>query len=194
MDRRTPIAGGRDFRTEAPGVAPACAFTTQVTGVATTGLQFLGAVRGRERVNAIGCGAAARAGIGTGHGACSCTRWMAVLIEIPLPALLGARCSSAVALRLLRMLLNLRLARPPWQFWVQMAKFTFDPPIRPQRGIVVLTLEDAVAFMRSYTDAKLPMARDAVMRRLEGARVEHELQNAANAFRTWAYAEDLPVA
>jgi hypothetical protein len=75
-----------------------------------------------------------------------------------------------------------------------MAKFTFDPPIRPQRGIVVLTLEDAVAFMRSYTDAKLPMARDAVMRRLEGARVEHELQNAANAFRTWAYAEDLPVA
>jgi hypothetical protein len=75
-----------------------------------------------------------------------------------------------------------------------MAEFTFDPPIRLQRGIVVLTLEDAAAFMRSYANAKLPMARDAVLRRLESARVEGELQVAANGFRAWACAEGLSVA
>jgi hypothetical protein len=69
----------------------------------------------------------------------------------------------------------------------------FDPPIKLQRNIVVLTLDDAVAFMRSYKHAKLPMARDAVLHRLESARAGHERQIAGNAFRTWAHAEGLVI-
>jgi hypothetical protein len=75
--------------------------------------------------------------------------------------------------------------------WIRMAKFTFDSPITLQRNIVVRTLDDAAAFMRSYKDAKLPMARDAVLHRLENACAEHELHIAANVFLTWAYAEEL---
>ena len=63
MHRAAPIAGSQDLHPETPAIARAGAFTAQVAGVATAGLQFLGAVGGPKRADAIGGLATARASI-----------------------------------------------------------------------------------------------------------------------------------
>jgi hypothetical protein len=63
VHRAAAIAGGQDLHPEAPSVARAGAFTAQVAGIATAGLQFLGAVGGSKRANAIGSRATASAGV-----------------------------------------------------------------------------------------------------------------------------------
>ena len=55
-----------------------------------------------------------------------------------------------------------------------MAKSDFDPPITLTRGIVVFTLDDAAAFLRSYKDSRYPMTRDAVLHRLGTAATDEE--------------------
>jgi hypothetical protein len=47
-----------------------------------------------------------------------------------------------------------------------MAEFDFDPPITLRRNIVVFTLDDAAAFVRSYKDAELRNSQSVVLRRL----------------------------
>jgi hypothetical protein len=62
----------------------------------------------------------------------------------------------------------------------------FDPPITLICNIVVFTLDDAAAFVRSYKDAGLQSSQGAVLRLLESAATAEERALAAAAFRTWA--------
>jgi hypothetical protein len=71
------------------------------------------------------------------------------------------------------------------------ADSAFDPPLTLARNRVIRTIDDAVAFARSFEDATLPRSRDAVLRRLEAATTRNKRQAAASMFRTWLSAEGL---
>jgi hypothetical protein len=72
-----------------------------------------------------------------------------------------------------------------------MARPDFDPPIALRGSVVVVTIHDAVTFLRSYDGSRYPVTQDAVLRRLESATSTAERDLAAAAFRTWAHAEGL---
>jgi hypothetical protein len=73
-----------------------------------------------------------------------------------------------------------------------MSEFQFDPPLTLRGNIVVLTLDDAVAFTRSYTTPRMPAIRDSVLRWLERANDEgQQRKSAADMFRVWANKEGL---
>jgi hypothetical protein len=74
-----------------------------------------------------------------------------------------------------------------------MTEYKFDPPLTLAGNIVVVTLEDAAAFVRGYKVSKRPVMQDGVLRRLERADSEHQQNEAAAAFRGWAEAEGILV-
>ena len=74
-----------------------------------------------------------------------------------------------------------------------MAEFTFEPPITLKPGIVVSTLDDAPAFVRSHQGSRRPPMQQAILRRLERATSAEERREAADAFRGWAVIEGLIV-
>jgi hypothetical protein len=74
---------------------------------------------------------------------------------------------------------------------VPSADAAFDPPLRLATNRVIRTIDDAVAFARSFEDATLPLSRDAVVRRLEATTTRKTQQAAASMFRTWLSAEGL---
>jgi hypothetical protein len=79
------------------------------------------------------------------------------------------------------------IATYPWspRFFL-MREYVFEPSLTLRGGAVVRTLDDAVAFLDKYRDARWPLLRDSTLRRLEGAHDEQEQREAANAFRGWA--------
>ncbi len=72
-----------------------------------------------------------------------------------------------------------------------MAEFMFEPPLRLTRGVTVRTLDQAAAFAHNFIDARWPLRRAGVLRRLEAASGHERERDAANAFRAWAEAEGL---
>jgi hypothetical protein len=66
----------------------------------------------------------------------------------------------------------------------------FDPPLE-LRGIVIITLEDAQAFVRWHKDTRVPMSKEIVRHRLQTAATLEQRKLAADAFRIWADAEGL---
>jgi hypothetical protein len=65
----------------------------------------------------------------------------------------------------------------------------FDPPLRLAKNTVVITLDDAAVFARSFHEARLPKSRDAVLRLIEEACTEPERRVAASGFGAWVRAE-----
>ena len=51
-----------------------------------------------------------------------------------------------------------------------MPKYRFNPPLTLKGGGVVRTLDDAIAFVRSYRDPHLPKSSAAVLLSIEEAR------------------------
>jgi hypothetical protein len=72
-----------------------------------------------------------------------------------------------------------------------MTEYTFDPPITLKGNILVFTLDDAAAFVRSYKKPKWRTGQQTVLRRLESAVTEDQEKYAADSFRGWAEAEDV---
>jgi hypothetical protein len=72
-----------------------------------------------------------------------------------------------------------------------MQEYVFEPSLTLKGGAVVRTLDDAVAFLDRYKDARWPLLRDSTLRRLEGAHDAQEQHEAANAFRGFAEFEGL---
>jgi hypothetical protein len=72
-----------------------------------------------------------------------------------------------------------------------MTEFKFHPPITMKDGVIVCTLDDAAAFVRSYKDAHRPLMQENVLRRLEGAASADALRDAATTFRGWAESENV---
>jgi hypothetical protein len=79
-----------------------------------------------------------------------------------------------------------------------MAEFQFDPPLRlkggrlsPKEDVIVLTLDDAAAFMRWLKHPKLIRTRDSVLRLVERAGDEQKQRIAADMFRLWAESEGI---
>jgi hypothetical protein len=70
-----------------------------------------------------------------------------------------------------------------------MREYVFEPSLTLRGGAVVRTLDDAVAFLDRYKEARWPLLRDSTLRRLEGAHDAQEQREAANAFRGWAELE-----
>jgi hypothetical protein len=77
--------------------------------------------------------------------------------------------------------------------FLRMTEFRFDPPLTLKDNIVVFTLDDAAAFVRSYKHTKWPEAQESVLRRLEGADSPEEQRHAADTFRGWAETEKVIV-
>jgi hypothetical protein len=67
----------------------------------------------------------------------------------------------------------------------------FDRPLTLENNVIVRTLDDAAAFVRSYTNTRLPKTRISVLRWLERAANEEQLSKAANMFRFWAISEGI---
>jgi hypothetical protein len=65
----------------------------------------------------------------------------------------------------------------------------FDPPLRLAKNTVVITLDDAAVFARSFHEARLPRSREAVLRLIESACSDEERRLAANGFGAWIRAE-----
>jgi hypothetical protein len=72
-------------------------------------------------------------------------------------------------------------------------QYKFAPPLRLAPDIVVFTLDDAAAFVRSYQGSRRPAMQDSVLRRLERADSDREQKDAADAFRGWAETEGVLV-
>lgn len=72
-----------------------------------------------------------------------------------------------------------------------MREYVFEPFLTLKGGAVVRTLDDAVAFLVGYKEARWPLLRDSTLRRLEGADDDQEQREAANAFRGFAEFEGL---
>jgi hypothetical protein len=72
-----------------------------------------------------------------------------------------------------------------------MREYVFEPMLTLKGGAVVRTLDDAVAFLVGYKEARWPLLRDSILRRLEGADDDQEQREAANAFRGFAEFEGL---
>jgi hypothetical protein len=70
-----------------------------------------------------------------------------------------------------------------------MAEYQFNPPLTLKGGGVVRTLDDVVAFMYTYKDAKRPILQAGILHRLEGADTEDQQRDAANAFLGFAEVE-----
>jgi hypothetical protein len=70
-----------------------------------------------------------------------------------------------------------------------MSDFRFNPPLTLRGDIVVTTLDDAAAFVSSYTTPRMPKTRESVLRWLERANNEDQRNKAADMFRIWAQSE-----
>jgi hypothetical protein len=70
-----------------------------------------------------------------------------------------------------------------------MSEFRFNPPLTLRGNIIVTTLDDAAAFVRSYTTPKMRKTRDNIPRWLERANNEDQRIKAADMFRIWAQSE-----
>jgi hypothetical protein len=70
------------------------------------------------------------------------------------------------------------------------------PPLKSRwlkGGVVVRTLDDAAAFVRSYRDPHLPKSSAAVLLSIEEANDKNRGRVAASMFRVWAEAEGVLV-
>ena len=74
-----------------------------------------------------------------------------------------------------------------------MPKYRFNPPLTLKGGVVVRTLDDAAAFVRSYWDPHLPKSSAAVLLSIEEANDKNRGRVAASMFRVWAKAEGVLV-
>jgi hypothetical protein len=74
-----------------------------------------------------------------------------------------------------------------------MSEFQFDPPLTLIGNIVVSTLDDAAAFLRSYRNSNWRTGQQNVLRRIEGADSEERQRQAADTFRGWAQSENVIV-
>jgi hypothetical protein len=72
--------------------------------------------------------------------------------------------------------------------FAEMPKYRFNPPLTLKGGVVVRTLDDAAAFVRSYRDPHLPKSSAAVLLSIEEANDKNRGRVAASMFRVWAKA------
>jgi hypothetical protein len=71
-------------------------------------------------------------------------------------------------------------------------KFPFEPPLQLAGTAIVFirSLDDASGFLRDY-DSRWPATRDLILRRIDAASTEREIDDAARTFRWWATLEGL---
>jgi hypothetical protein len=67
--------------------------------------------------------------------------------------------------------------------------FRFDPPLTLKNDLNVETLDEAVAFVRTYTTPRLPKTRDSVLFWLTRANDSDRQEKAADMFRAWVNLE-----
>jgi hypothetical protein len=66
--------------------------------------------------------------------------------------------------------------------------YKFNPPLTLKGDVVVRTLDEAVAFVRSYQNPQLPKSSAALLLTLEEANDLNQRRVAATMFRMWAEA------
>ena len=92
-------------------------------------------------------------------------------------------------------LMFLAITSVGWGFNWPVTKYLLSelPPLTLKGGVVVRTLDDAVAFVRSYRDPHLPKSSAAVLLSIEEANDKNRGRVAASMFRVWAKAEGVLV-
>ena len=71
--------------------------------------------------------------------------------------------------------------------------YKFNPPLTLKGDVVVRTLDDAAAFVRSHWDPHLPKSSATLLLTLEEANGMTQRRVAASMFRIWAEAEGVLV-
>jgi hypothetical protein len=71
--------------------------------------------------------------------------------------------------------------------------YKFNPPLTLKGDVIVRTLDEAAAFVRSHRDPYLPKSSAALLLTLEEANGMTQRRVAASMFRIWAEAEGVLV-
>jgi hypothetical protein len=69
--------------------------------------------------------------------------------------------------------------------------FRFDPPLALKNDLNIETLDEAVAFVHTYTTARLPKTKDSVLFWLTRANDSDQQEKAADMFHAWVNLEDV---
>jgi hypothetical protein len=78
-----------------------------------------------------------------------------------------------------------------YEAMVKPAKLLINPELHLRDGRVIRSIADAIALLREHEARPGVDVRDEVLHRLERARTEQEVQDAAKAFFGWARELDL---
>jgi hypothetical protein len=78
-----------------------------------------------------------------------------------------------------------------YEAMVKPAKLLISPELHLRDGRVIRSIADAIALLREHEARPGVDVRDEVLHRLERARTEQEVQDAAKAFFGWARELDL---
>jgi hypothetical protein len=72
-----------------------------------------------------------------------------------------------------------------------MSEYVFTPPLELVPRVIVHTLSDAAAYVRTCPGVRRPIIRAGILRSMSAASTSDQQRFAAKGFRMWAEAEGL---